>query len=53
MVTSNKLTDISCKELLWHEIPTLKNIYLGKNKILRFKIKEAMKELEGKYHVYL
>lgn len=53
VVTSNKLTEGSCRELLERDIAGLRNVYLGKNKILRFKVKEEMKELEEKYHIYL
>ena len=53
VVTSNRLTETSCEYLIQNPIDSLKNVYLGRNKILRFKIKEQMKELEDKYHVYL
>lgn len=39
VITSNKLTENSCKDFLHFNVPSLKSIYLGKNKILRFRVK--------------
>ena len=46
VATSNKLTENACKELLCSDIPSLKNVYLGRNKIFKFKIRDEMRALE-------
>lgn len=53
VVSSNKLTERACLELQEKEMPGVRNLYMGRNKVQKAKIKDQIRELETKYALYI
>jgi len=53
VLTCNRLTDQSIVLLLRIALPDLREIYLGRNRINKMKMREQIAELRSKFIVYL
>jgi len=53
VLTSNNLSEESCKALLQSKLKNLKNIYMGKNQVMSSKAKSEIKEVHANYNLFL
>lgn len=55
VVTSNKLTEDSVSYIGENQegLIRIKNLYLGRNRIQKFKVREIIKQIENKFVLYL
>jgi hypothetical protein len=53
VLTSNKLTETSIEYLASQELPSVKEIYLGKNHITKGKVRAQTFALQNKYSLYM
>lgn len=53
VLTGNKLTDCCLTMFLRRSLPFLKEIYLGKNRISKQRMKENIMEIRSKFILYL
>lgn len=53
VLTGNKLTEASLNLFLSRQLPHLKELYLGKNPINKYRMKENISELKTKFVLYL
>lgn len=55
VVSSNKLSEssvINLKEACL-DVPTIKNVYFGRNRIQKMKVKDTIREIQSRFVVYL
>jgi hypothetical protein len=53
VLTSNKLTETSIEHLAQQDLPSVKEIYLGKNHITKGKVRAQTFALQNKYSLYM
>ena len=53
VLSCNKLTDNSLELLMKKALPYLKELYLGRNRINKYRVRELVHELRSKFLVYL
>lgn len=53
VLSGNKLTENCISLFMNRSLPNLKEIYLGKNRINKYRMKENIVELRGKFILYL
>lgn len=53
MLTGNKLTDLSLSLFLNKSLPYLREIYLGKNRISKQRMKENIVQIRSKFILYI
>ncbi len=53
MLTGNKLTDVSLSLFLNKSLPYLREIYLGKNRISKQRMKENIVQIRSKFILYI
>ena len=53
VLTGNKLTDVSLSLFLNKSLPYLREIYLGKNRISKQRMKENIVQIRSKFILYI
>lgn len=53
VLTSNRLTEMSIEYLNEKKLKNTREIYLGKNRINKGKVRDEIRSLENKYSLYL